>query len=110
MYTDSLLTMGDDEFFSGLDAPVHGNAPRNSLTLDEITLLSSSFGEKVRSVLRMVSSWVSTSNGKSCDERSPGDLTGLTIDLCTYAEAMARVRTTRRNGLGTCVRGREAHL
>ena len=40
LYTHSLLTMGDDEFFSGLDAPVRANAPRNSLTLDEITSLS----------------------------------------------------------------------
>ena len=32
--------MGDDEFFSSLDAPVRANAPRNSLTLDEITSLS----------------------------------------------------------------------
>lgn len=40
LYTHSLLTMGDDEFFSGLDAPVSANAPRNSLTLDEITSLS----------------------------------------------------------------------
>lgn len=32
--------MGDDEFFSGLDGPVRANAPRNSLTLDEITSLS----------------------------------------------------------------------
>lgn len=40
LYTHSLLTMGDDEFFSGLGAPVRANAPRNSLTLDEITSLS----------------------------------------------------------------------
>jgi ubiquitin-protein ligase E3 C len=38
LYTHSLLTMGDDEFFSGLDTPA--NAPRNPLTLDEITSLS----------------------------------------------------------------------
>jgi len=40
LYTHSLLTMGDDEFFSGVDAPVRASAPRNSLTLDEITSLS----------------------------------------------------------------------
>jgi len=40
LYTHSLLTMGDDEFFSGLDAPARANAPRNPLTLDEITSLS----------------------------------------------------------------------
>ena len=32
--------MGDDEFFSGFDAPARANAPRNPLTLDEITSLS----------------------------------------------------------------------
>jgi ubiquitin-protein ligase E3 C len=32
--------MGDDEFFSSLDAPARANAPRNPLTLDEITSLS----------------------------------------------------------------------
>jgi ubiquitin-protein ligase E3 C len=32
--------MGDDEFFSGFDSPARGNAPRNPLTLDEITSLS----------------------------------------------------------------------
>jgi len=40
LYTHSLLTMGDDEFFSGLDAPARADAPRNPLTLDEITSLS----------------------------------------------------------------------
>lgn len=35
--------MGDDEFFSGLDAPTRANAPRNPLTLDEITSLSRKF-------------------------------------------------------------------
>jgi ubiquitin-protein ligase E3 C len=32
--------MGDDEFFSGLDAPARANAPRNPLGLDEIISLS----------------------------------------------------------------------
>jgi ubiquitin-protein ligase E3 C len=32
--------MGDDEFFSGLAAPTRPNAPRNPLTLDEVTSLS----------------------------------------------------------------------
>jgi len=40
LYTHSLLTMGDDEFFSGFDTPARANAPRNPLTLDEITSLS----------------------------------------------------------------------
>jgi ubiquitin-protein ligase E3 C len=35
--------MGDDEFFSGLGAPTRANAPRNPLTLDEITSLSRKF-------------------------------------------------------------------
>jgi ubiquitin-protein ligase E3 C len=43
LYTHSLLTMGDDEFFSGLGAPTRANAPRNPLTLDEITSLSRKF-------------------------------------------------------------------
>ncbi len=40
IYTHSLLTMGDDEFFSGLDGPVRADAPRNPLMLDEIISLS----------------------------------------------------------------------
>ena len=40
LYTHSLLTMGDDEFFSGFDAPARANVPRNPLSLDEITSLS----------------------------------------------------------------------
>ncbi|KAI0284136.1 HECT-domain-containing protein [Russula brevipes] len=40
LYTHSLLTMGDDEFFSSDSAPAHANSPRNPLTLDEITSLS----------------------------------------------------------------------
>ncbi|KAI9509462.1 HECT-domain-containing protein [Russula earlei] len=40
LYTHSLLTMGDDEFFSGLASPARANAPRNPLTLDEIISLS----------------------------------------------------------------------
>src|SRR6266404_4755284 len=32
--------MGDDEFFSGFGAPTRPDAPRNPLTLDEITSLS----------------------------------------------------------------------
>ena len=40
LYTHSLLTMGDDEFFSGFDTPARANTPRNPLTLDEITSLS----------------------------------------------------------------------
>ena len=40
LYAHSLLTMGDDEFFSGLAAPARPNAPRNPLTLDEVTSLS----------------------------------------------------------------------
>ncbi|KAH9997435.1 HECT-domain-containing protein [Russula compacta] len=40
LYTHSLLTMGDDEFFSSFGTPARANAPRNPLTLDEITSLS----------------------------------------------------------------------
>jgi len=41
LYTHSLLTVGDDEFFSGLSAPTRANAPCNPLTeLDEITSIS----------------------------------------------------------------------
>ncbi|KAI9436531.1 hypothetical protein BJY52DRAFT_1217840 [Lactarius psammicola] len=43
LYTHSLLTMGDDEFFSGLSAPTGANSPCNPLTLDEITSLSRKF-------------------------------------------------------------------
>ncbi|KAI9443566.1 HECT-domain-containing protein [Lactarius indigo] len=43
LYTHSLLTMGDDEFFSGLSEPTSANAPRNPLSLDEITSLSRKF-------------------------------------------------------------------
>ncbi|KAH8980602.1 HECT-domain-containing protein [Lactarius hatsudake] len=43
LYTHSLLTMGDDEFFSGFSEPTRANAPRNPLTLDEITSLSRKF-------------------------------------------------------------------
>lgn len=32
--------MGDDEFFSSLSAPTRTDAPRNPLTLDEITSFS----------------------------------------------------------------------
>jgi len=35
--------MGDDEFFSGLGAPTRADAPRNPLTLDEVTSLSRKF-------------------------------------------------------------------
>jgi hypothetical protein len=37
-YTQSLLKMGDDEFFSSASRT---NAPRNRLTLDELTSSSS---------------------------------------------------------------------
>jgi ubiquitin-protein ligase E3 C len=37
LYTQSLLTMGDDEFFSSATTPT---APRNPLTLDELTSFS----------------------------------------------------------------------
>lgn len=37
LYTQSLLTMGDDEFFSSTTST---NAPRNPLTLDELTVFS----------------------------------------------------------------------
>ena len=35
--------MGDDEFFSGHGTSTRANAPRNPLTLDEITSLSRKF-------------------------------------------------------------------
>jgi ubiquitin-protein ligase E3 C len=38
LYTQSLLTMGDDEFFSS--ATSTSTAPRNPLTLDELTSFS----------------------------------------------------------------------
>ena len=37
LYTQALLTMGDDEFFGSGSNP---NVPRNPLTLDELTALS----------------------------------------------------------------------
>ncbi|KAI0260666.1 HECT-domain-containing protein [Gloeopeniophorella convolvens] len=40
LYTHSLLTMGDDEFFSGSEPSTRANVPRNPLSLDEITSLS----------------------------------------------------------------------
>ena len=39
LYTQSLLTMGDDEFFSSASTTA-STAPRNPLTLDELTAFS----------------------------------------------------------------------
>jgi ubiquitin-protein ligase E3 C len=68
--------MGDDEFFSGLGAPTRANAPRNPLTLDEITSLSRKFlniaftlfWKKTRSVPETAVSPASASNGTLCGE------------------------------------------
>ena len=40
MYTQSLVTMGDDEFFGTSASNSNTNAPRNPLTLDELTSYS----------------------------------------------------------------------
>ncbi|KAI0061554.1 HECT-domain-containing protein [Artomyces pyxidatus] len=40
LYSQSLLTMGDDEFFSSISQAAASNAPRNPLTIDELIVFS----------------------------------------------------------------------
>ena len=73
LYTHLLLTMGDDDFFSGLGAPTRANAPCNPLMLGEITSLSQkflniAFGRKTRLVPETAVSPASASNGTLCGE------------------------------------------